>query len=101
LISKQIITSYLPNYYYAIICDETQDLSRKEILAICMRKVDNFLNVHEQLFGFFRIKVQSADGIFNIIKEVLESQFKLNLQLMVGQSFDGAATMAGTKTGVA
>jgi hypothetical protein len=54
------------------------------MLALCMRKVDNFLNVHEQFFGFFIIKVQSADGIFNIIKEVLESQFKLNIKLMVG-----------------
>ena len=31
----------------------------------------------------------------------LEIEFKLNTQLMVGQSFDGAATMAGIKTGVA
>jgi hypothetical protein len=40
LISKQIIISNLPSKFYAIICDETMDLSRKEMLALCLRKVD-------------------------------------------------------------
>ena len=46
-------------------------------------------------------KVQTADGIFNLIKETLVESFKLDSQLMISQSFDGAATMAGVKTGVA
>lgn len=101
LISKQIIISNLPSKFYAIICDETMDLSRKEMLALCLRKVDDGLNVHENFFGFYRAKIQSADGIFNLIKYVLEEELKLDTQLMVAQSFDGAATMAGIKTGVA
>ena len=40
-------------------------------------------------------------GIFNLIKDVLEKELNLDLQLLVGQSFDGAATMAGIKSGVA
>ena len=70
------------------------DLSRKEILALCLRQVDDFLNVHEKFFGFFRAKIQSADGIFNLIKDALEVKLKLDLQQMVAQSIDGAATMA-------
>jgi hypothetical protein len=97
LISKQIIISNLPSKFYAIICDETMDLSRKEMLALCLRKVDDGLNVHENFFGFYRAKIQSADGIFNLIKYVLEEELKLDTQLMVAQSFDGAATMAGIK----
>ena len=101
LISKQIINSNLPSKFYAIICDETMDLSRKEMLALCLRKVDDGLNVHENFFGFYRAKIQSADGIFNLIKSVLEEELNLDTQHMVAQSFDGAATMAGIKTGVA
>ena len=82
-------------------CDETMDLSRKEMVAICLRNVDDSLNVHEKFFGFHRAKVQSSEGIFNLIKDVLEKELNLNLQLMVGQSFNGCATMAGNKTGVA
>ena len=101
LISKQIINSNLPSKFYAIICDETMDLSRKEMLALCLRKVDDDLNVHENFFGFYRAKIQSADGIFNLIKSVLEEELNLDTQHMVAQSFDGAATMARIKTGVA
>ena len=101
LISKQIIQHYLPLKYYAIICDETMDLSRKEMLALCIRQVDDSLSIHENFFGFFRAKIQTADGIFNLIKNVLIDHLKLDLQLMVAQSFDGAATMAGVKSGVA
>ena len=71
------------------------------MLALCLRQVDDSLNVHEEFFGFFRAKVQTADGIFNLIKETLVEDFKLDLQLMISQSFDAAATVAGVKTGVA
>jgi hypothetical protein len=52
-------------------------------------------------FGFFRAKTQNAEGIFNLIKSVLKEELKLDLQLMVAQSFDGAAAMAGAESGVA
>jgi hypothetical protein len=97
LISKQIVKLNLPRKYYAIICDETMDFSRKEMLALCLRQVDDSLNIHENFFGFYRAKTQNADSIFNLIKSVLEEELKLDLQLMVAQSFDGAATMAGAK----
>ena len=100
-IAKQIVKINLPTNYYAIICDETMDLSRKEMLALCLRQVDDSLNIHEKFFGFFRAKIQTADGIFNLIKDVLENELNLDLQFMVAQSFDGAATMAGIKSGVA
>ena len=78
LISKQIINSYLPSKYYAIICDETMDLSRKEMLALCIRQVEDSFNVYENFFGFFRAKSQTADGIFDLIKNAAgdEIEFK-------------------------
>jgi hypothetical protein len=51
--------------------------------------------------NFLVFFVLSSDGIFKLIKDALEVEFKLELQLMIGQSFDGAATMAGIKNGVA
>ena len=101
LIAKQIKNVLLPSSYYAVICDETMDLSRKEMLALCLRKVDDTLRVHEKFFGFHRAKLQSAEGIFNTIKDALVLELNLDLQQMVGQSYDGAATMSGKKTGVA
>ena len=42
----------------------------------------------------------TADAIFELLNRVLNS-LKLDLNLMVGQSYDGAATMTGIKNGVA
>ena len=92
LIAKQLKNGLLPSSYYAVICDETMDLSRKEMLALCLRKVDDTLRVHEKFFGFHRL-------VFHRLALVLE--LNLDLQQMVGQSYDGAATMSGKKTGVA
>ena len=87
LIAKQIKTLLLPPCYYAIICDETMDLSRKEMLALCIRSVDDSLNIHENFFGFHRAHVQTAEGIFTTIKEALESDLNLDLQLMKNKNF--------------
>ena len=101
LIAKQIKNVLLPVSYFAVICDETMDLSRKEMLALCLRTVDDTLKIHEKFFGSIRTKTQSAEGIFNTVKDALVLELNLDLQLMVGQSYDGAATMSWKKTGVA
>jgi hypothetical protein len=58
LISNQIVKTNIPAKYYAIICNETMDLSRKEMLALCFRQVDDSLKIHETFFGFYRAKMQ-------------------------------------------
>jgi hypothetical protein len=54
LISKQIVKLNLLRKYYAIICDKTIDLLRKEMIAPCLRQVDDSFNIHENFFWFFQ-----------------------------------------------
>ena len=74
--------------YYSLIADETMDLSKIEQVCVCLRYVEHDLNIHAP--------VATADWIFNLLKKVLES-LKLDINLMVGQSYDGAATIIGIK----
>jgi hypothetical protein len=49
MIAKKIVKISLPSKYFAIICDETMDLLRKELLALCLRRVDDSLNIHDHI----------------------------------------------------
>jgi hypothetical protein len=50
-----------------------------------------------KIFWLFFTNFATADAIFELLKRVLES-LKFDLNSMVGQSYDGAATMSGIKT---
>ena len=86
--------------FFSLIADETMDLSKFEQVCVCLRFVEQDLSIHERFYGFFSTKVTTADAIFDLLKRILEN-LKLDLNLMVGQSYDGAATMSGIKNGVA
>ena len=59
-----------------------------------------YLIVHEDFIGMYPMKGTGADQIVFLIKDIL---FRMNLRLQDarGQCCDGAAAMAGAKTGVA
>jgi hypothetical protein len=76
------------------------DLSKMKQVCVCLRYVEQDFTIQERFFGFFSTNFATADAIFELLKRVLES-LKLDLNLKVGQSYDGAATMSGIKNGVA
>ena len=80
--------------------DETADVSNKEQLMFCLRWVDDDLIVHEDFIGMHPMKGTGADQILFLIKNILLRR-NLRLQDTHGQCYDGAAAMAGAKTGVA
>ena len=97
-IKSHIVSSF--NDFYSIIVDETLDISKLEQLSFCIRYCSNDLMVHENFLGYFDIPIANAESICEKIS-CLVTSFKLDDKVMVGQSYDGAATMAGNKTGVA
>ena len=80
--------------------DECVDISNHEQLVICLRWVDHCLDVHEDFLGLYHIADTSANTITAAIKDCL---VRMNLQWnrCRGQCYDGAASMAGCRTGVA
>ena len=85
---------------YTIMVDESADVSNKEQLVFCIRWVDDELVVHEDFIGMHPMQGTGADQIVFIIKDIL-LRMNLRLEDARGQCYDGAAAMAGAKTGVA
>lgn len=102
LISQQI-KSHIVNSigeFYSIIVDETMDLTKLEQVSFCVRYCDDNLEIFERFLGFFSTPTTNAEALYDLIKHLINS-FKLQNKLLVGQGYDGAATMSGNKTGVA
>ena len=91
------ISSEICGKWYTIMVDETTDISNTEQMVFCLRYVDSCLEVHEDFIGLHSLQSTTAEVIVTIIKDIL-----LRMGLLIGLcSYDGASTMAGSKSGVA
>ena len=86
--------------YYSLMADEVTDSSNREQVAICLRWIDEKFNAHEDFIGLHKVESIQANSLVAVLKDIL---LRLNLSLANcrGQCYDGAANMAGIRTGVA
>jgi len=87
-----------PYTYYAIMADECKDISKRELVAVCVRYV-HAGKVKERAVGFIETGDMSANGISSKILQIIEP-LQLDPSLCVGFGFDGASVMSGNKGGV-
>lgn len=99
-IVRDIATSIrsLPVLQYSIIIDGTQDVAGKEQESVCFRYVDHDLVPHELFIGLYAVSGTTGEEIAKVAVDVL---LRLNLPMsgLRGQTYDGAANMAGKYTG--
>ena len=86
--------------FFAIIADETQDISHEEQLSISIRWVDEAYIIHEDVIGFVAVAKTDGATLANVIKDVL-TRSQLQLSDCCGQGYDGASNMSGCFQGVA
>ena len=86
--------------FYTIMADEVTDASNHEQFVICLRWVDQFLEVHEDFIGLYKVDNIKADFLRTATEDVL-LQFAIPLQNSRGQCYDGASNMVGLKSGLA
>lgn len=98
-IVRELASKMRRSEYFAILADETTDKSNREQLVVCLRWIDENLKVNEDFVGLYSIDDTKADTIAHAIKDVL---VRLNISMLKcrGQTYDGASSMAGRKTGV-
>lgn len=94
------IASELSGKWYTIMVDETTDLSNTEQMVLCLRYVDNNLEVHEELIGLYSLESTSADVVVTAIKDIL-LRMNLTINNCRGQCYDGGSNMSGARSGVA
>ena len=99
-VQKQIIMELKEAGPYALIADETMDISRKEQFSICVRYVTGQLQVQERFLGFWDVATTDGETLCLKIQEIL-SQLGINLNMLRAQAYDGASNMRGRYSGVA
>lgn len=92
---RQLLSEIRAAKQFALIVDETMDMSRVEQLGISLRWVDDDYNVHEDLIGLFEVEMTDAATLSSRIKDTL---IRCNLDLA---AYDGASNMSGKFNGVA
>ena len=86
--------------FYTVVVDETTDVSNSKQVVICLRWVDVDFQVHEDFVGMYKMPTTDAATLYSVIMDVPQ---RLNLPVCKarGQCYDGAAAMAGVRSGVA
>ncbi|XP_071478874.1 zinc finger MYM-type protein 1-like [Diadema antillarum] len=85
---------------FAILADETADVSRIEQLCICVRTATENLVLEEYVLGLYSLDKCDAESIFKTMKDAL-IRYNLPLSLCRAACFDGAASFQGKHSGVA
>ena len=85
---------------FALILDESLDISRHEQAAVVLRYVNPEFAIKERFVGFFRAVQTDGESLYQLVQGVL-SKFKLSIDHIVAQCYDGAANMRGIYKGVA
>ncbi|XP_052627759.1 uncharacterized protein LOC111897621 [Lactuca sativa] len=84
---------------FALLVDESSDVSKKEQMAIVLRYVDTLGFVKERFIGLVHVKDTSSLTLKNAINKVLTSN-KLSFSQIRGQGYDGASNMRGEFNGL-
>ena len=85
--------------YFAVMRDESTDISVKEQISICFRYVSEDLSVHETFVGFYETAVTDASTLFDITDDVFK-RLELSITNCKGQCFDGASNVTGHVSGL-
>ncbi len=84
--------------FYAIIADETPDMSKTEQLSLLVRFVWNG-EVEERLLAMMPMHETTAEALFEAVTQKLQ-QHGIDVADLRGQCYDGANNVAGVHTGL-
>ncbi|XP_054283488.1 52 kDa repressor of the inhibitor of the protein kinase-like [Macrosteles quadrilineatus] len=98
---SDLVRKIKDNEFFSILADETMDIGGTEQLSLGVRYYNREEKiVKEEFLGFTPLQNGvDAETIANAITDTLTG-WKLNLELAVGQGYDGCSTMAGEISGV-
>ena len=104
LMSNQVLRTILipikENGIYSLMSDEWTEIGNSEQLSICVRTVNDNLEVFEHFLGFYELPNIRSETIVTAIKDAL-IRMQMPLSSCRGQIYDGASNMLGKNSGVA
>ena len=99
VVLKEITEEIKDSEGYAVIADETRDISKVEQLALCLRYVSKNLDVKEHFVGFSELSDLDPKALADKTVERLQV-LSLDVHKCVAQCYDGASVMSGEVSGV-
>lgn len=84
--------------YFAILADETKDISKTEQLSIMVRYYHNN-TMNERFLGYVPCNELNAKALFNYINKTL-TDCGIDIKNCIAQTYDGASVMSGKQNGV-
>ncbi|KAL9667281.1 hypothetical protein QQ045_001632 [Rhodiola kirilowii] len=84
---------------FALLVDESSDVSYKEQMAVILRFVDKYGIIKERFIGVIHVKDTSSMSLKSAI-DSLFSEYGLSLKSVRGQGYDGASNMKGEFNGL-
>jgi hypothetical protein len=97
--TRKKIIEELGDEPYAILADESSDISHKEQLALCLRYVDKLGRPCEHFIGVVHVDDTTSLSLKKAIEGLLVSN-GLSMQQIRGQGYDGASNMKGDIKGL-
>lgn len=85
--------------FFAILADESADVSDKEQMAICLRYVNKKGVVCERLLGIVHVG-NTTSLTLKLAIESLLMEYSLSFSQVRGQGYDGASNMKGSINGL-
>lgn len=99
LVQKKLVQEINSSDCFAILADETMDISGKEQFSLCIRYISQNSMLKEDFLTFTQIVDVSAESIVNVILSVCNT-LNLDMSKVIGQGYDGCSTFSGHITGV-
>lgn len=84
---------------FAVLMDETTDVSHKEQVAVFVRFVNDVGQVCEHLIGVVDTAATTGEVLAGLLVDCVQS-LDLSIENIVGQGYDGGSNMSGASKGV-
>ena len=97
---RAIINDIQHARWFAIMADETRDVSGAEQFTVCVRWVTDRFTVNEDLLGLVDVPTTDSATLYSVLEDVL-IRCNLLIDNCRGQAYDGASNLSGHLSGVA
>uniref|UniRef100_A0A8D8THQ5 Zinc finger MYM-type protein 1 n=1 Tax=Cacopsylla melanoneura TaxID=428564 RepID=A0A8D8THQ5_9HEMI len=102
IIKDKVVSKINSSNCFSILADETMDISGTEQFSLCARYLettgDKGTVLKEDFLTFVPVEDLSGEGLSKTLLTTCE-KLQLNLNLMIGQGYDGASSMSGKLQG--
>lgn len=98
IVREQISTEIQQADHFALMVDETKDVSKKEQISIVLRYL-NKDTIHEEFLDFVPADGLDAQSLLTTVTQTL-AKCNIDKNVCIAQCYDGASVMSGCNNGV-